>query len=85
MLGTRLDIVYAVLVVSRFVSNLIPEHYIAVKDIFRYLRGTLYYELTFSGYLTPLYGYTNSDWASNTNTRRSTSSYIFNLGSGAIT
>lgn len=61
MLGTRLDIVYAVLVVSRFVSNLIPEYYIAVKDIFRYLYGTLYYELTFSGYLTPLYGYTNSD------------------------
>lgn len=61
ILGTRPDIVYAVSVVSRFASNLIPEHYLVVEDIFRYLRSTLYYELTFSGYLILLYGYTDLD------------------------
>lgn len=61
MLGTRLDIVYVVLVVSRFASNPINEHYTAVKDIFRYLRGTIYYELTFTSELTTLRGYTDLD------------------------
>lgn len=61
MLGTRPDIAYAVSVVSRFASNLTPEHHLAVEDIFRYLRGTLHYELTFSGYLIPLHGYTDLD------------------------
>lgn len=84
ILGTRPDIVYAVLVVSRFASNPIPEYYSVVEDIFRYLRSTIYYELTFSGYLTLLYGYTDSDWAGDTDTRRSTSGYTFNLGSSAI-
>lgn len=84
MLGTRPDIAYAVSVVSRFASNPTPEHHSAVEDIFRYLRSTIHYELTFSGYLTPLHGYTDSDWAGDTDTRRSTSGYTFNLGSGAI-
>lgn len=43
MLGTRLDIAYVVLVVSRFASNPTNEHYAAVKDIFRYLYSTIYY------------------------------------------
>lgn len=43
ILGIRLDIVYIVLVVSRFASNPTNEYYIVVKDIFRYLRGTIYY------------------------------------------
>lgn len=85
MLGTRPDIVYAVLVVSRFASNPTAKHYATVKDIFRYLCSTIYYELTFSGHLTPLYGYTDSDWAGDTDTRRSTLGYTFNIGSGAIT
>lgn len=85
MLGTRPDIAYAVSVVSRFASNPTNEHYAAVEDIFRYLRGTIQHELTFTGELTTLQGYTDSDWAGDTDTRRSTAGYTFNLGSGAIT
>lgn len=61
MLGTRLDIAYVVSVVSRFASNPTNEHYTAVEDIFRYLYGTIYYELTYSGELTTLRGYTDLD------------------------
>lgn len=32
----------------------------------------------------PLTGYSDADWAGDPSTRRSISSYIFNLGSGAI-
>lgn len=61
MLGTRPNIVYAVLVVSRFASNPTNEYYAAVEDIFRYLCSTIYYKLIFTGELTTLRGYTDSD------------------------
>ena len=41
-------------------------------------------ELVFRGDLQPLVGYTDSDWAGDIYTRCSTSGYIFNIGSGAI-
>lgn len=84
MLGTRPDIAYAVSVVSRYASNPNDHHWNAVKYVFRYLRGTLQLSLTFRGGLGNLTGYTDSDWAGDLGTRRSTSGYVFNIGSGAI-
>ena len=40
--------------------------------------------LTFRGDLKPLMGYTDADWAGDQDTRRSTSGYVFGIGSGAI-
>ena len=37
---TKLDIAYVVGVVSRFIGNLGKEHWVAVKWIVRYMRGT---------------------------------------------
>lgn len=84
MLGTRPDIAFAVSVVSRYGSNPTPEHYGAVKRILRYLRGTSHLKLVYRGDLQPLKGYTDSDWAGDQDTRRSTSGYVFNVGSGAV-
>lgn len=84
MMGTRPDIAFAVSVVSRFASNPNDCHIKAVKRILRYLRGTIGKELTFSGQLTDLQGYTDADWAGDLDTRRSTNGYTFNIGSGAI-
>ena len=56
----------------------------ALKRVFRYLHGTQDFELVYRGDLTRLVGYTDADWAGDVSTRRSTSGYIFNLGSGAI-
>lgn len=84
MLGTRPDIAFAVSVVSRYASNPTETHWKAVKRIFRYLRGTVNLRLTFRGDLTALTGYSDADWAGDHDTRRSTSGYVFNVGSGAI-
>ena len=84
MLGTRPDIAFAVSVVSRYASNPNQTHWKAVKRIFRYLRHSLNLRLTFSGSLKPLKGWTDADWGADHETRRSTSGYIFNVGSGAI-
>ena len=84
MLGTRPDLAYAVSVVSRYASNPTNTHWKAVKRIFRYIKGTLDLRLTFSGALSPLSGYIDADWGGDPDIRRSTSGYVFNVGSGAI-
>lgn len=84
MLGTRPDIAFAVSVVSRYAANPTIDHMNAVLRVFSYLRGTLDFELVFQGELTALRGWSDSDWAGCDETRRSTSGFVFNLGSGAI-
>ena len=84
ILGTRPDLAFSVSVVSRYASNPNPSHWQAVKRIFRYIRGTFSLQLTYRGEFSNLQGYTDADWAGDLDTRRSTSGYIFNVGSGAI-
>ena len=64
MLCTRPNICYAVGIVSRYQSNPEMGHWIAVKQIFKYLRRTRDYMLVYSGGdLNPI-GYTDSDFQS---------------------
>jgi len=63
MLGSSLDIAYAVAKVSQYSTNPNPAHWSAVKQIFRYLAGTpdrgLCYGLEELGS-----GFTDADWGS---------------------
>ena len=84
MLCTRPDICYAVGIVSRYQSNPGLDHWIAVKHILKYLRRTRNYMLVYSGGdLNPI-GYTDSDFQSDKDSRKSTSGSVFTLGGGAI-
>ena len=49
MVCTRLDIAHAVGVLRRFMSNPGKEHWMVVKRVFRYLRGTSDYGLCYQG------------------------------------
>ena len=85
MVATRPDLAYVVGVVSRYMSNPGRKHWEAVKHILRYLRGTKDARLTFgSNNSTEVEGYTDSDYAGNTDNRKSTSGYVFTYGGGAI-
>lgn len=84
MLGTRPDIAYAVSVVSRYAAKPTPTHKAAVTRILRYLRKTIDYALVFKGELAFLAGYSDSDWAGDYDTRKSTSGYVFSVGSATI-
>lgn len=72
---------YAVGEVSRYVQDPGPLHFVALKRIFRYLRGTSKYGLYFKKGSTntsvSLEGFSDSDWAGDVDTRRSTSGYVF--------
>ncbi|KAH9704808.1 hypothetical protein KPL70_011615 [Citrus sinensis] len=84
MFCTRPDICFAVGMVSRYQSNPGHEHWTAVKHIMKYLKRTKNYMLVYSGdELIPV-GYTDSDFMSDKDSRKSTSGYVFTLGSGAI-
>ena len=84
MLCTRPDICFAVGVASRYQSNPGLDHWVAVKTILKYLRRTRNYMLVYSGQdLIPL-GYTDSDFQTDKDSRKSTSGSVFTLGGGAI-
>ena len=84
MLCTRPDICYAVGIVSRYQSNPSKEHWIAVKHILKYLRRTRNYMLIYSGSDLKPIGYTDSDFQSDRDSRKSTSGSVFTLGGGAV-
>jgi hypothetical protein len=60
ILSTKPDIAFSVSIISRYTSNPDDSYLKAVKDIYRYLRGTTNYELYFQGTLESLTGYTNA-------------------------
>ncbi|XP_062087593.1 secreted RxLR effector protein 161-like, partial [Humulus lupulus] len=84
MLCTRPDICYAVGVVSRYQSNPGRQHWAAVKHILKYLRRTKDYMLVYSGGSLDPIGYTDSDFQTDVDDRKSTSGMVFTLGGGAV-
>ncbi|KAK3248188.1 hypothetical protein CYMTET_42342 [Cymbomonas tetramitiformis] len=94
---SRPDIMAAVSVLSRFCTTYGPEHFMALKQVVRYLKGTKDYELvlrtasvpggggTAPSRPLPLSIYTDSDYAGCKVTRRSTSGIaVFLCGSLVI-
>ncbi|XP_039135092.1 secreted RxLR effector protein 161-like [Dioscorea cayenensis subsp. rotundata] len=82
---TRPDIDFVVGLLGRYLSNPGKDHWTAVKNILRYLKGTKDYMLTYKRVENlELIGYTDSDFASCADDRKSTSGYIFTLACGVI-
>ncbi|KAL6327885.1 hypothetical protein AAG906_027282 [Vitis piasezkii] len=86
MVCTRPDLVHAVIVVSKFLSNLGRMRWDVVEWIFRYLRGTIDYGIMFNKQQgdPSVRGYVDADYASDLDDRRSTTGYVFTLGGGPI-
>ena len=82
---TRPDIVYGVGLVSRYMETPRESHWLAAKRILRYIRGTLNYGLFYNfGEDAKLFGYSDSDWGGDQDERKSTTGYVFFLGSTAF-
>ena len=83
---TRPDLSYAVGLVSQFMQVPRKPHLDAVRRILRYVKSTLHYGLFYeAGTDVQVFGYTDADWAGSMSDRRSTSGYMFSLGSAAVT
>lgn len=84
-MATRPDIAFAVSNVAKFSARPTKQHWIAVKRILRYLRGTAEYGLAYtpnaSGHCV---GYSDADWGGDLDDRKSTSGYVFLISGGAV-
>ena len=88
MVATRPDIAFAVGAVCAHMQNPSDAHWIAVKRILRYLKGTAHLGLHFNANNNPkveIHGYCDSDYAGDTTTSKSTSGYVFTCANAAIT
>lgn len=83
----RPDIAYAVSQVAQFSENPGKAHWEAVKRIIAYLAGTPRHGLCFGGDGTDsgkLIGFTDSDYAGDTDTRKSTTGFVFIFNKGPV-
>jgi hypothetical protein len=85
---TRPDLAFPVGVLARFMANPGRVHWANLKRVLRYLRGTADSKLTFAAHVHPrttdasetevslLEAYSDADWASDVDQRRSTTGYM---------
>lgn len=84
MLATRPDIAYAVQTLSKYMKNPGEAHCVAAKHCLRYIAGTRDKGITYRrGDITP-WGYTDADWGSSPDDRRSVSGFVFLMAGGAV-
>ena len=82
---TRLDIMYGVSLISRFMETPKESHWKEGKIVLRYVNGTKYFGIMYSTSEDfRLVGYTDNDCGGNTYDRKSTSGYRFHFGTGIV-
>lgn len=83
---SRPDLMYVMSLVSRYMETPTEIHMMAVKRILRYLKGTsehgIYYKRGED--MEGIVAYSDSDYAGDLDDRKSTSGYVFMMGSGAV-
>ncbi|XP_062088866.1 secreted RxLR effector protein 161-like [Humulus lupulus] len=86
MVSTRPDLVHSLSILSRFMANPGMEHWKALKWLLRYLKGTWNYGLVYEKTKDEMHltGFVDADYASNKDTRRSTTAYSFMMNNSCI-
>ncbi|XP_041000938.1 secreted RxLR effector protein 161-like [Juglans microcarpa x Juglans regia] len=87
MVCTRLDLTYAVSIVSRFMSNPGKSHWHALKCVFQYLSSTKCFGLKFGENMqigSNLQGFVDSDYTENLDTSKSLTGFVFTIFGGAV-
>ena len=83
--ATRPDVMFSASLLSRFMQNPSEKHYQVAKRVLRYIKGTMELGIWFRKSADmKLIGYTDSDWAGSHDDMKSTSAYVFSIGSGAF-
>ena len=79
MLSIRPDLCFSISYVSQFLNNPGKKHWLAVKRILRYLKGTVDYGIKFSktNGTKKIIGYSDADWGSNIDDRVEILSYRY--------
>ena len=82
---SRPDISYVVSVVARYMQEPHELQWKATKRILHYVQGTIDYGIHYAaGAQLDITGFIDSCWAGDGNDRKSTSGFVFMIGSGPI-
>ena len=81
---TKPNIAYAIGRLSRYTQSPNQDHWVAIRRVLKYLRGTNDYCLCYSGFPNVLEGFSDANWISNSDEMKSTNEYIFTLGGGVV-
>ena len=81
---TRPDLAYTISRLSRYSHNPGKDHWVALIRVLRYLKHTMNYGLHYTKYPPVLEGFCDTNWISNNTDSKSTSGYVFTLGSAAV-
>ena len=81
---TRPYIMYVVSKISRYMENPKEVHLLVAKRILRYLGGIVKFGLFYKKSELSLYGFINNDYADDLDDRKSTSGYVFMMGTIAV-
>ncbi|MCI15964.1 copia-type polyprotein [Trifolium medium] len=85
LLAARSDLTFSVCLIARYMERPTEMHLTAAKRVMRYLKGTMdlgiWYKRNES---MKLVGWSDSDYAGDLDDRKSTSGYVFMLGSSSI-
>jgi hypothetical protein len=80
----RPDIAAAVGVLCKFSNDPRTDHWTAAKKVLRYLKGTSELKLFLQPNSLQLIGFADANWATDTDSRKSTTGYIFKIGNSPI-
>lgn len=84
LVNCRPDICFAVNILSQFMVEPHHMHWIAAKNLLRYLRGTITYGLRYTVENVRLHGYFDVDWTGSVVDCKSRCGCCFSLGSDSI-
>ena len=82
-IGTHPDIAYTITALSQYLQNPGRPHWEQAKHTICYLKGTCDFELKF-GPSGGIEGFTDTNWANDTNDWHSICGYVFSLNGGTI-
>ena len=82
---TRHDLMFSISLFNRFMASPKRSHWKAGKRVLRYILGIVDHGIHYKRNVdNVLVGYSDSDWGGNIDDFKSTSGYVFNIGSGAV-
>ena len=84
--ATRPDIAATVGILSQYMADPNNDHWLGIKHLLQYIKGTLMYGLKFIAHQNDddLYGFADANWAGDVDTRPSTSGYVFMVANGVV-
>ncbi len=85
MICTRPDLAYAIGKLSQYSESPKEHHWIALKRVLRYIKGTQNYGIMYDGSKQKsIVGYSDADWGGCVTSRKSTSGNVFLVSGGAV-